>query len=275
MNLILGKTGFAQPFNQMNVNEVRDMIINGRTLNINVLKQNIPIPQKEVIIQSGEGFGRIDEQSGEGILNIAGAVLKLLPAIARGVSKLAFGSVGTTISNTLSEKFNKNPEWRPGFPGEKHIVLPTSKGLTRTNWAGPGTNIAKRLARGDKGVDGPRGIDVAAKKHDLAYVRSKTAKDIRRADNIFIRDIRNSTQGRKTKFIVTNAMRLKKLSEDFGILKPEDFTSLPALQKGKDAQEQLGEGHLIPGRELKVKILKQLKRKRRKKKKVIKRKNRK
>lgn len=261
MNLILGKSGFAKPFNQMNVNEPRDMLMNGRILNIDIETQPEPIQDKEVIIQSGTGVQlRIDEQSGDGILNVVNSVLQLLPKL----SNLAFGTVGTTISNTLSEKFNRNPEWRPGFAGEKHIVLPTSKGLTRSNFAGPGTNLRVRIPRGDKGVDGPRGIDIAAKKHDLLYAKSKTPADIRRADNIFIRDIRNSTQGRITKSIVINAMRLKKLSENFGILKPSDFTNLPGLEKGKDAQEQLGEGEL-PGRELKKKILKQLKRDRKRK----------
>ncbi len=109
------------------------------------------------------------QQKGEGVLDIASAAFKLGKKALGVVGKvsgvidtaktvggivhgLATGRVGTTISNVLSEKFNKNPEWRPGFPGEAHLVLPTEHGLTRANFCGPGTNLTKRQARGDKGV---------------------------------------------------------------------------------------------------------------------------
>ena len=38
------------------------------------------------------------------------------------------------------------------FPGEKHVPLYTNKGFKIGQFIGPGTQIVKRLRRGDKGL---------------------------------------------------------------------------------------------------------------------------
>ncbi len=167
--------------------------------------------------QSGTG---IDPQS---ILKLGAQLMSYLPQAYEKLDNLAFGELGTSISNTLSEKYNKNPEYKPGFAGEKHIILPTSYGLTRTNYAGPGTNLKTRLNRGDKGVDGPYGIDQAAQKHDILYSQANDYDDIREADEIFLNDVKNSSQTPLVKKTVSTAIKLKNIGEDFGFLSKDRY----------------------------------------------------
>lgn len=46
-------------------------------------------------------------------------------------------------------------------------------------WCGPGTQVAKRLARGDKGINP---LDEACKLHDIEYSKFKDSENRRRAD---------------------------------------------------------------------------------------------
>lgn len=162
------------------------------------------------------------QQSGKGIEDILDNARKLIK-MADEIQDIAFGSVGTDISNTLSEYANKNPMWRPGFAGEKHIILPTDYGLTRANYAGPGTNLNTRLRRGDVGVDGPLGIDNAAKKHDIAYAKANSYDDIKKADEQFIIDVEKSTQKPAVKKAVISAIKVKNLGEKVGIIKKDKY----------------------------------------------------
>lgn len=153
----------------------------------------------------------------------------MLSTIIKGVqltSNALFGPVGAKVSNALSKRFGKNPEARDVFPGEKHIILPTKHGLTRANFAGPGTQVEKRVKRGDRGVDGARGIDAIARRHDLAYVAARTKEDIRVADDTMIADVRRSSAGSKTKAIVMAALKAKKLGEDLKIFDVNTFTQV-------------------------------------------------
>lgn len=173
-----------------------------------------PKQNQVMVVQSGNGLEDVKTA-----LDFGADLLKA----AEGLSDLTFGPVGTNISNTLSEVVNKNEEWKPGFAGEKHLILPTDKGLTRANFAGPGTHLEKRLARGDKGVDGPNGIDNAAKKHDIAYANAKSYKDIRMADKTFMNDVKNSTQSKAVKAAVIGAMKAKNFAEDIGVLGKDKY----------------------------------------------------
>ena len=46
-------------------------------------------------------------------------------------------------------------------------------------WCGPGTKVAKRLARGDKGINP---LDAACKQHDIAYSKYSDSDHRRQAD---------------------------------------------------------------------------------------------
>ena len=174
----------------------------------------------------------MDELGGDVSLDLGGeGFFDTARNIAGKVGRLATGKVGTTVSNVLSKKFNKNPNWRSGFPGEAHLVLPTKYGLTRANWCGPGTNLQARKARGDKGVSP---IDNACETHDTLYNQARSEKDLRKADNRLIRDIRRSKAGRKQKAVLIAGLRAKTLGEDVGLFGPETFTKVEGLhQKGR------------------------------------------
>lgn len=186
------------------------------------------------ILDAGKAIsGFVPGQVGELASNVASTAGKVKLAIegakvaAKLGSELAFGKVGTTISNVLSEKFNKNPNWKPGFVGEQHLVLNTPHGLTRANFCGPRTQLMKRLNRGDVGVNQ---IDVACNKHDLLYHFAKTKEDIRRADEIMINEVSKVTDsGGVQKAIIKAGIRAKTLGEDVGLFSAETFTDLPGL----------------------------------------------
>jgi hypothetical protein len=204
--------------------------------------------------QSGEGIldiGRAALKLGRKILpGVAGAVEDIIPAFktARAVGSalgdLATGEIGTAVSNILSEKFNKNPNWRPGFPGEAHLVLPTKEGLTRANFCGPGTNLKARQTRGDKGVSQ---IDDACQIHDMLYSIAKSEGDIRKADERLIKDIDKATDAGPTQKAVLKAgIRAKTLGEDIGLFGPETFTKIPGLKgSGRDLTNIISRSNLM------------------------------
>jgi hypothetical protein len=59
--------------------------------------------------------------------------------------------------------------------------LPFEAHIPGYQWCGPGTNIAKRLAQGDKGVNL---LDISCKSHDLAYLHQKDLAKRHEADKI-------------------------------------------------------------------------------------------
>ncbi len=196
-----------------------------------------------------------DQQLGHGA---SGAGLGLRKGLALA-SNVIFGKVGATVSNLISKKFGKNPEARPIFPGEQHIVLPTRFGLTRANFAGPGTQVERRVRRGDRGVDGTRGIDAISKIHDIDYVNARTSADVRRADNKMIASVKRSSAGPKTKAIVLAALKAKKLGEDIGVIDVNTFTQVTE----DDNVGASGKGiESLPADRLLKKVLKKVKKKR-------------
>ena len=67
------------------------------------------------------------------------------------------------------------------LPGETHGILQMPDGsYERAAYMGPGTNIVRRLKRGDKGKTA---VDKIAKRHDLDYSLATTPQDVRDADN--------------------------------------------------------------------------------------------
>lgn len=150
--------------------------------------------------------------------------------------------IPSRTSNAIFGAFDKNPNAQPIEVGEKHMILPTKYGYSRANYAGPGTKLEKRLKRGDKGVDGPGGIDEAAQQHDIDYSNATTVQDVRKADDEFLDKVRNSGQSFAAKASVISAMKAKRFAENVKILDPMKFTG-----KGKK---------FLPGQWLKKDILK-------------------
>ena len=210
-------TALKVGFNRM-IGDMSDSMPGGR-----FIKQPLGDTNDRIIKQSGTGiFDRI----GDAISAIGFEGMK---DIAEAGSELVFGPIGTAISNIASEKFNKNPNWREGFPGEKHAIIDTPWGLTRANYLGPGTNLLVRLERRDPPVDGPNGLDSAARSHDIAYGLARTAEDVRDADDQFLQDLSNVESSTKMKNFVMMLFRTKKLAEDVGFLDPSKFA--PDIKK--------------------------------------------
>lgn len=154
----------------------------------------------------------------------------------KGMANSEYGKqLESTIRNKLGEWQNEsNPNWRPGFPGERHLT--TSRGVSY-NFAGPGTNLTTRLNREDPPLDGPGGIDACARKHDIQYHNAQTNSDIRRADLLLNSCVKRSSGHIISKGLVRGLMKAKMLGEDTGIIRPEDITDLPNLGKtGTDYQ---------------------------------------
>jgi len=71
------------------------------------------------------------------------------------------------------------------FKGEKHAPLVMPDGTLRVgNYIGPGTQAPTRVNRGDRGITP---VDTLAMRHDALYSLAKTKKDIRLADEDFLR----------------------------------------------------------------------------------------
>lgn len=201
----------------------------------------------------------IPTMKGSGVshpLLTAAKTLSGFSSVLSAVDGAVFGPVGTYVSNTMGERYNKNPLWQPGFAGERHMVLPTAHGLTRANFAGPGTALGERLLRGDKGVDGPNGIDAAAKKHDIAYANATGEDDVMRADDAFIENVQGSDASPFIKSFVTNSIKAKQIGEKIGILPKGAFTGTkknktPRFDFVKDTRKKITPGEAVRKRAMK------------------------
>lgn len=74
-------------------------------------------------------------------------------------------------------------------------------------YMGPGTHLAKRLKRGDPGINR---LDRIAKTHDIGYSKARSLKDKHKADRKMINSI-SKLPGKKTmtERVVKNIMKAK------------------------------------------------------------------
>lgn len=174
---------------------------------------------------------------------------------------------------------SSDPTARDLYPGERHAPLFLEKGSNKmgfANWCGPGTNVLKRVRRGD----GPRAnleTDKVAMGHDLRYElnsrlpKKEQIKANREADKILVNKLKNSKKGDpRNKKIVRNLISAKMFMEDHNINKsfqtsntrkshPDDIHLEKKLKQ--IAQEGYGAG--FPGMKLKNQVIKQHKKHRR------------
>lgn len=104
--------------------------------------------------------------------------------------------IGSGIINSLINK----------LPFEAHIP--------GYQYCGPGTNLKKRLKRGDSGING---LDTACKSHDIAYSTQKSLQDIHKADKLLEESAWERVKAKDSKFsekaaawAVTTAMKVKR-----------------------------------------------------------------
>lgn len=183
------------------------------------------------------------------------------------LSNVISGDIATSIKNALP---SSDRTARPSFKGEVHGVLRLPNGKTGiANYLGPGTNIVKRLERGDP----PRTlVDTVAKAHDIRYSLARNENDIRKADNKMIDSV-NKIQKNKSdaiqNILQAKLIKGKVMAEDVGFLKRTAFSGDlkgPAndgdrrvLQSNLEDLEQSGYGDHLPAAILKKKIFKFLK----------------
>lgn len=183
------------------------------------------------------------------------------------------GETGTALRNLIPDS---DDTARPGFPGEKHMILQLKNGKNGVaNFMGPGTQVEKRLRRNDPGRTP---ADTVAKRHDIDYALASGARDtagqfkqIRAADNRMINSLKKiqankSDAGRN----IQAGMRLiqaKKLGEDVGILGKDKFAgplkTIPdadkvLLMSNRDKLTQEGYGLSLPGGSLKQKLIRNM-----------------
>ena len=197
----------------------------------------------------------------------------ILSKILSAPSDLAFGRVGTTLSNMVP---SSDANARPLYRGEKHAFLKLQNGRPgRGNYIGPGTQLIKRLQRGDPGRTP---TDMVAKRHDIDYGLAKTPADVRAADNRMIRSLKRiEKNGLDSKLNTQQGMRLiqaKTKLEDVGLFPAASFAGtlpMPAtnaerrlMSTAQAELEQQGYGKkkrvakkLRPGLKLRRKLLAQ------------------
>ena len=111
----------------------------------------------------------------------------------------------------------------PGFSGEKHVYMKAPDGgilPIRANFAGPGTALKARLARGDKPINE---VDKISMAHDLRYGLATNYDDVRKADKIMIRALQESKDKSIANKSAKAVMQGKLLLERSGMTKPGFF----------------------------------------------------
>jgi hypothetical protein len=218
---------------------------------------------------SGEGFMDIVR----GIFNKGKEGAKYLYDNKDKIADAYSGEIGTALRNMIPDS---DENARPGFAGEKHMILQLKNGKNGVaNYMGPGTEVIKRLKRGDPGRTP---ADTVAKRHDIDYVLAQGArtpadqfKQIRAADDRMINSLKKiqANKGDAGRNIQAG-MRLiqaKKLGEDSGILSKDKFAG--PLKSISDADKillmsnrarltQEGYGLSLPGGSLKQKLIRNM-----------------
>lgn len=185
-----------------------------------------------------------------------------------------------TDSQAFADMINAIPSSdesaRPMFAGEKHAILELANGKNGVaNFMGPGTQVIKRLQRGDP----PRTeADAVAKRHDIDYSLAaglSTVEDqlnaVRNADKRMVNSLQKieNNKGDKSRNILLgkNLIQSKMLGEDLNLISKKEFAG--PLQKLSDEEKdilltnqaemaQSGYGKMLPGQALKNKLLKKM-----------------
>jgi len=191
----------------------------------------------------------------------------------------AYGSeLGTTVKNLLP---SSDENARPAFVGERHAILQLPNGkYGMANYMGPGTQVIKRLKRGDPARTQS---DKVAMRHDIDYamaagMKSKEAqtKAVRQADQRMVSSLnrisKNKGDARKNIFQGRRLIQGKMAAEDVGLLAKDKFVGdlkpindqdkvLLMSKRAGLAQEGYGlDKSMLPGEALKMKLMKSMKR---------------
>ena len=222
-----------------------------------------------------------DDMSGEGIFDKIKTLMAMGDSAKTAVQKIGgiwTGDIGTSLRNMVP---SSDVNARKQYPGEAHAILKLPNGKYGTaNYMGPGTQLEKRLRRGDP----PRTpVDGVALIHDSQYALAKSQKDVAKADRRMIKKLKAMQKsGRDSSYNINMGLRpiqAKLRAEQLGIVKPGSIATFgdakdrvlikKAVSKAK--QEGYGLGLpggsadvMLPGDRLKIKMLRKASRKKKK-----------
>ena len=221
--------------------------------------------------------------SGSGIMDIARSILATGATVAAVGSAVKNAYTSQTATNLRNMLPDSDDTARPGFAGEAHAILKLPNGKNGVaNYMGPNTNIIERIKRGDPGRTE---VDKVSKARDIRYAKAKNFEDIRNADNIMIREVNQIAQNKSDNprnIFVARAIAGKVKLEDMGLLKKDAFsgdlskkklspendalltTALNQQGYGLKLAGQRGKGVILPGDALKIKLMKQIIKKKKK-----------
>jgi hypothetical protein len=227
----------------------------------------------------------VDGMDGEGLMDMARTILSKgkqagkwawsnrdkIKQAGEKASDFYASDVGTALRNVVPDS---DSTARNAYPGERHAILELPNGKFGTaNYMGPGTQVIKRLKRGDP----PRGpSDKTAMRHDVDYMMAANAPDkatqdkmIRAADQRMIKNLnriaKNKRDFKKNIFQGRRLIQGKMAAEDVGLmekgsfggpLKKDTADDMVVLKKSLSKLEQEGYG-VLPAQALKMKLLKQ------------------
>lgn len=235
--------------------------------------------------QFDQNSASVDGMDGEGLMDMARTILSKgkqagkwawsnrdkIKQAGEKASDFYASDVGTALRNVVPDS---DSTARNAYPGERHAILELPNGKYGTaNYMGPGTQVLKRLKRGDP----PRGpSDRTAMRHDVDYMMAANAPDkatqdkmIRAADQRMIKNLnriaKNKRDFKKNIFQGRRLIQGKMAAEDVGLmekgsfggpLKKDTADDMVVLKKSLSKLEQEGYG-VLPAQALKMKLLKQ------------------
>ena len=156
------------------------------------------------------------------------------PKKGKGV-KETFIKVVQKVNDTIDNNIEPVPEDIPLAPGEMHakkIVRRDSKIMRQNyNYAGPGTQVERRLAQNIQPIDG---IDAAAREHDVAYTldfqkRMKrgekvSKQQVQMADRKFVESVKqNKADNPVLATVIPPIFKAKEVAENIGALSHTAF----------------------------------------------------
>lgn len=217
-----------------------------------------------------------DDMDGAGIMQIARGIYDKGKSLIGKASNLYGTEVGTSIKNLIP---SSDENARPAFPGEKHAILQLENGKYGiANYMGPGTQVVKRLKRGDPARTKS---DKVAMRHDIDYTLAAgmdnkflQTKKVREADQRMVSSLNkianNKSDAKKNIFMGRRLIQGKMAAEDVGLLARDKFAGdleeisdndRIILMSKRAGLSQEGYG-LKPGEALKMALFKQMKNKR-------------
>lgn len=236
----------------------------------------------------------INDMNGEGIMDLVRGLMSKgkqagkflwehkgdIAKAGQMASDLYQSDVGKAVQNLLP---SSDESARAGYAGERHAILQLPNGKYGVaNYMGPGTQVIKRLKRGDP----PRTLsDKTAMRHDIDYALAAGAKDkptqerlIREADRRMVSNLnriaKNKSDAKKNIFQGRRLIQGKMAAEDVGLMKKGSFggdlqkispADMAILKSNRDKLGMEGYG-MLPAQQLKLKLLQQHSRKKKSKK---------